>query len=37
MRSPRERLRIATTPAYMPGPWIGPLAAGIVTALVQMA
>jgi enhancing lycopene biosynthesis protein 2 len=35
-----ERLRIATTPAYMLGPWIAPVAAGIdklVSAVLEMA
>jgi enhancing lycopene biosynthesis protein 2 len=35
-----ERLRIVTTPAYMLGPWIAPVAAGIdklVSAVLEMA
>ncbi|HEY6001787.1 MAG TPA: isoprenoid biosynthesis glyoxalase ElbB [Anaeromyxobacter sp.] len=35
-----ERLEIATTPAYMLGPWIAPIAAGIdklVSAVLEMA
>jgi enhancing lycopene biosynthesis protein 2 len=35
-----ERLKIVSTPAYMLGPWIGPVAAGIdklVSAMLEMA
>ena len=35
-----ERLKIASTPAYMLGPWIAPVAAGIdklVSAVLEMA
>ena len=35
-----EKLKIASTPAYMLGPWIAPVAAGIdkvVAALLEMA
>ncbi len=35
-----ERLKIISTPAYMLGPWIAPVAAGIdklVSAVLEMA